>query len=152
MLRDNAPSLRCPERYKVAPSLSDLAVSLWLGQVMTGHRLLPTGQHNPLGLNLAYVFNAVGLLTAPMLAGGHLQGADSFPVEQIRCTGGALCVLLFSVFGARRLPSRPYVALVGVGFLLLAWGLFPLWLRGSSAVVSVALLSWAVVSGERRRA
>lgn len=115
---------------------------------MTGHRLLPAGQHNPLGLNFAYVFNAVGLLTAPMLAGGHLQSADSFPVEQIRCTGGALCVLLFSVFWARRLSPRLYVSLIGVGFLLLTWGLFPLWLRGSYAVVSVALLGWAALSGE----
>lgn len=119
---------------------------------MTGRRPLPAGQHNPLGLNLASVFNAVGLLTAPMLAGEHLQGAEYFPVEQIRCTGWAMCVLLFSVFWARRLPHRPYVALIGVSFLLLAWGLFPLWLQGSYAVASIALLGWAVLSSERRRA
>lgn len=133
-------------------SLSELAVLLWLGQVMTGRRLRPAGQRNPLGLNFAYVFHAVGLLTAPMLAGGHLQGAEYFPVEQIRCTGWAICVLLSGVFWARRLPPRPYVALIAVGFLLLAWGLFPLWLRGSYAVGSAVLLGWAALSGEERRA
>jgi hypothetical protein len=49
-----------------------LPVLPWLDQDIKRRLQPPGGQHNPAGLNLTYMLNEVGLLTAPMLFDGQV--------------------------------------------------------------------------------